>query len=61
MHTIRLLQTAEQILSTGKLNIRVSIREELLDIKTRLLGYVVNISYTDSAVLQTVPTKESKQ
>ena len=33
MHTIRLLQTAEQILSRGKLNIRVSNREELLDIK----------------------------
>ncbi|PXY42735.1 nucleotidyltransferase [Flavobacterium cheongpyeongense] len=33
MHTIRLLQTAEQILSTGKLNIRVQNREELLDIK----------------------------
>ncbi|CAA9201900.1 nucleotidyltransferase domain-containing protein [Flavobacterium collinsii] len=33
MHTIRLLQTAEQILSTGKLNIRVSNRDELLDIK----------------------------
>lgn len=33
MHTIRLLQTAEQILSTGKLNIRVSNREELLAIK----------------------------
>lgn len=34
MHTIRLLQTAEQILKTGKLNIRVNNREELLDIKT---------------------------
>lgn len=33
MHTIRLLQTAEQILSTGKLNIRVSNRDELLAIK----------------------------
>ncbi|WP_264524739.1 nucleotidyltransferase domain-containing protein [Flavobacterium sp. N502536] len=33
MHTIRLLQTAEQILSTGKLNIKVSNRDELLDIK----------------------------
>lgn len=33
MHTIRLLQTAEQILSTGKLNIRVPNRDELLDIK----------------------------
>lgn len=33
MHTIRLLQTAEQILSTGKLNIRVANRDELLAIK----------------------------
>jgi predicted nucleotidyltransferase len=33
MHTIRLLQTAKQILATGKLNIRVSNRAELLDIK----------------------------
>ncbi|MFH7014010.1 DNA polymerase beta superfamily protein [Flavobacterium sp. FlaQc-52] len=33
MHTIRLLQTAEQIGSTGKLNIKVNNREELLDIK----------------------------
>ena len=33
MHTIRLLQTAQQILSTGKLNIRVFNREELLAIK----------------------------
>jgi uncharacterized protein len=41
MHTIRLLQTAEQILKTGKLNIKVSNREELLNIK---LG---NIEYDD--------------
>ena len=34
MHTIRLLQTVEQILKTGKLNIRVPNREELLDIKS---------------------------
>jgi uncharacterized protein len=33
MHTIRLLQTAEQILKTGQLNIRVPNREELLEIK----------------------------
>jgi uncharacterized protein len=33
MHTIRLLQTAEQILKTGQLTIRVSNRDELLDIK----------------------------
>jgi uncharacterized protein len=34
MHTVRLLQSAEQILSTGKLNIRVENRDELLDIKS---------------------------
>ncbi len=39
MHTIRLLQSAEQILATGKLNIRVSNREELLDIKSGNLEY----------------------
>ena len=33
MHTIRLLQTAEQILATGKLTIRVPNRDELLAIK----------------------------
>lgn len=33
MHTIRLLQSAEQILKEGTLNIRVTNREELLDIK----------------------------
>jgi uncharacterized protein len=39
MHTIRLLQTAEQILKTGQLNIRVSNREELLDIKVGNMEY----------------------
>lgn len=39
MHTIRLLQTAEQILATGTLNIRVSNREELLDIKAGKMEY----------------------
>ncbi len=34
MHTIRLLQSAEQILANGKLNIRVNNREELLEIKS---------------------------
>jgi hypothetical protein len=33
MHTIRLLQTAEQIFKSEKLNIKVTNREELLDIK----------------------------
>lgn len=39
MHTIRLLQTAEQILATGKLNIRVPNREELLSIKAGDMEY----------------------
>ena len=39
MHTIRLLQTAEQILSKGTLNIRVSNREELLSIKAGAMEY----------------------
>ena len=39
MHTIRLLQTAEQILETGKLNIRVTNRDELLSIKSGNLEY----------------------
>lgn len=33
MHTIRLLQSCEQIFKTGTLNIRVENRDELLDIK----------------------------
>lgn len=39
MHTIRLLQTAEQILSKGTLNIRVSNREELLSVKAGAMEY----------------------
>jgi len=39
MHTIRLLQTAEQILSKGTLNIKVSNREELLAIKAGKMEY----------------------
>lgn len=39
MHTIRLLQSAEQILATGKLNIKVKNREELLAIKAGNKSY----------------------
>jgi len=39
MHTIRLLQTAERILATGELNIRVPNREELLTIKAGDMDY----------------------
>jgi hypothetical protein len=39
MHTIRLLQSCEQIFKTGSLHIRVDNREELLDIKAGNLSY----------------------
>ena len=39
MHTIRLLQTALQIMQTGTLNIRVVNREELLSIKAGEMEY----------------------
>ncbi|MEP7093287.1 MAG: nucleotidyltransferase, partial [Flavobacterium sp.] len=48
MHTIRLLQTAEQILSTGKLNIRVSNRDELLDIKAGNKEYDALLEMADT-------------
>nr|WP_294926535.1 nucleotidyltransferase domain-containing protein [uncultured Flavobacterium sp.] len=50
MHTIRLLQTAEQILSTAKLNIRVSNREELLDIKAGNKGYDDLLEMADNLI-----------
>lgn len=39
MHTIRLLQTCEQIFKTGTLNLRVDNRDELLDIKAGNWSY----------------------
>jgi hypothetical protein len=51
MHTIRLLQTAEQILSTGKLNIRVNNREELLDIKAGNKEYDALLQMADNLIL----------
>lgn len=39
MHTIRLLQSCEQIFKTGSLQIRVDNREELLDIKAGNRSY----------------------
>jgi predicted nucleotidyltransferase len=51
MHTIRLLQTAEQILSTGKLNIRVSNREELLDIKAGNKEYDDLLEMADNLII----------
>lgn len=39
MHTIRLLQVAEEILSDGKLNVKRPNREQLLDIKSGKMDY----------------------
>lgn len=51
MHTIRLLQTAEQILSTGKLNIRVPNRLELLAIKSGEKEYDELLELADQLIL----------
>lgn len=50
MHTIRLLQTAEQILSTGKLTIRVTNRDELLDIKAGNRDYDDVLAMADELI-----------
>lgn len=50
MHTIRLLQTAEQILSKGTLNIRVSNREELLFIKAGAIEYDALLEMADDLI-----------
>jgi len=39
MHTIRLLQVAEEILTTGQLHVKRPNRKELLDIKSGEVGY----------------------
>jgi predicted nucleotidyltransferase len=51
MHTIRLLQTAEQILAKGKLRIRVSNRAELLDIKAGNKDYGDLLKMADGLIL----------
>lgn len=69
MHTIRLLQSALQILETGKLNIRVENREELLSIKNgdkeydELLNYAETLmdklnSASENSKLPDFPDKE---
>ena len=50
MHTIRLLQTAEQILATGTLNIRVSNRDELLAIKAGEMEYDALLQKADDLI-----------
>lgn len=50
MHTIRLLQTAEQILASGNLNIRVNNREELLSIKAGEMEYDLLLQKADNLI-----------
>ena len=50
MHTIRLLQSAKQILATGKLNIRVNNREELLAIKAGTMEYDTLLEMADTLI-----------
>lgn len=47
MHTIRLLQVAEEILRDGKLNVRRPNREKLLDIKTGNMDYDALLAMAD--------------
>jgi hypothetical protein len=69
MHTIRLLQSAAQIMSQGTLNPRVSNREELLQIKAGVMDYDAILQmahelinqieyYHDKTSLQSIPNLE---
>jgi len=51
MHTIRLLQTAEQILSKGTLNIKVPNRAELLAIKAGEMEYDALLEMADELIV----------
>lgn len=51
MHTIRLLQSAKQILSTGTLNIKVDNREELLAIKAGEMEYEDLLQKADDLII----------
>ena len=51
MHTIQLLQTAEQILSKDTLNIRVSNRDELLAIKAGVMEYDALLEMADALIV----------
>jgi predicted nucleotidyltransferase len=50
MHTIRLLQSCEQIFKTGSLQIRVENRDELLDIKAGNRSYESVIQKTEDLI-----------
>ena len=63
------MQTAEQILKTGKLNIRVSNREELLDIKSGNKEYDDLLEMADNLIesiekqylVSTLPEKPNEE
>jgi len=59
MHTIRLLQVAEEILREGKLNVKRSNREELLSIKTGQFQYDDLLVMADS-LMQRIETAYKK-
>jgi hypothetical protein len=52
MHTIRLLQSAKQILATGTLDIRVKNREELLAIKAGQMEYDDLLTLADNLITE---------
>ncbi|MFK7001937.1 nucleotidyltransferase domain-containing protein [Flavobacterium oreochromis] len=59
MHTIRLLQTAQQILETQRLNIRVTNREELLTIKSGAMEYDTLLQKADDLITSIEKLTES--
>lgn len=72
MHTIRLLQVAEEILRDGKLNVKRPNRQQLLDIKSGNMDYVDLLamadnlmesieSYCSTSALPDVPDKEKAE
>ena len=59
MHTIRLLQSAVNILKNNRLEIRVKNREELLDIKAGKWDYDDLLSYADELLEELSVLKEN--
>jgi len=59
MHTIRLLQSCEQIFKTGSLQIRVENREELLDIKAGNWSYE-NVMNKAEVLIKSIEHHHSK-
>ncbi len=59
MHTIRLLQSAKQILANGTLDIRVKNREELLAIKAGQMEYDDLLTLADNLIREIETSYES--